>query len=354
MRTIRALTSIAVIFILLSGARSGARDAGTAIENNVCGQLTLAAAAEYLGGSRSLDRIFELLPPDGKPQTMDDLRITAHRIGLEASAIRWQAGISPRLPGPAIIRTRTSDRDVVGHFLLLLGLSDDLALVLDLPDAPQWIPMREIWRTWDGVALHIALSKSQIPRPEAGAENLAVPAVGILLGSCALLLLYNTPLCRRLRSMCRTSIGHRVAVGIAAFSAPLVAFWFLVTTDGFLKDSLAPASRPSLEVNPPSLNIVLDAAKGSSSVSDVNAIFQISNRGTLPARIKAYKSSCGCALPTVSSNNIPAGGTVWISVGVRPDIGKAQSFSIWVYLDKPKQQTLELRGSVSVRDPPRR
>ncbi len=144
-----------------------------------------------------------------------------------------------------------------------------------------------------------------------------------------------------------SSTVRRLVLGSAALSASAAALWLVFTASRDVMGRAEPGASQPLVVSPPSQDIVLDDVKDPKSDTPVNATFRISNRGTLPARIKSLQTSCGCALPTLSSNHIPAGAAVSVNVAIRPQVDGTQTFTIWLYFDRPTPQTLALPGSVT-------
>jgi hypothetical protein len=135
------------------------------------------------------------------------------------------------------------------------------------------------------------------------------------------------------------------------FSASAAAFWMVDLASRHVMGRAQSPDSPLVVVSPPSRDIVLDDADGRNNPDPVNATFRIFNGGAHPALIKAVESSCGCALPTLSSRQIPPGGEITASVAISPPKEGTQTFTIRLYLDKPVRQTLLLPGSITRKGP---
>jgi len=130
---------------------------------NVCGQLALSAVAEYLGRPDAVDAAFKALPADGRPKSLDDLLVTARRLGFAASAVRWHGRRPLSFSCPAIVRLNPSDSGGIGHFIVVLKSAGDFVQVLDLPGPARWVNADKLCERWDGVAIHVANSEADLP-----------------------------------------------------------------------------------------------------------------------------------------------------------------------------------------------
>ncbi len=324
--------------------------AGTAnhavAESNICGQIGLAAAAEYVGRPDSLEPIFDHLPADGHPRTLNELRATARKVGLETRAVRWRHDSIPELPCPAIIRLSPDAGVGVGHFVLLLRISGKRVQVLDLPAPARWVALDDLRGVWDGVALYVARDEQSLPEGGPAIPNSFVTALAILLGLAALLAASMNP--RPSRQPPGASAGRDSAsTRLAALSAALAAVLTATALGSLSLQERAETPTSAFTVDPPARHVTASVSGPEQTVDPVTITYRVANLSATDARVEDYSTSCGCAQPTLSGRTIPAGGSIDVSIKLRPVPGSRRPFVIRLILGPPHDEVLELPGSVT-------
>ncbi len=281
---------------------------------NVCGPLALSCVAIHLGRPDSYDRIFALLPPDGQPRTLLKLSEVASKIGLASRAVRWKQGKPLEFKSPAIVRLDPLSTAGIGHFIVVLRSAGGSVQILDFPNPPTWISERRLWDLWDGIALHIATSEECLPGGDDRRSRSWLPASCIAVGLLSLALLAWTgrrTTLERPRQRQGSWILVMSAIAPAIVAAPTLTRWG--------SDRSSPIERALIEGSPSFKTIVVDSqALKDGGKNRVPVRYLVHNRTDRAAAIARISSSCGCALPRVSSREIPAGESVEVVVEAEP------------------------------------
>ncbi|MGE3817906.1 MAG: cysteine peptidase family C39 domain-containing protein [Isosphaeraceae bacterium] len=326
-----------------SGTTTNRVSSDNIFAKNACGPISLATVALYFGREDTLDEIFGLLPPTGEPRTLENIRSVATRLGFQTRALRWHRGAFPVVSCPAIIRLDPLDDGFLGHFVVLMPSSRGRVQILDSPDRPYLLSPEQLWKRWDGVALHVGTSSDQLPEP------LSVPLLPIGLATFAFgiaTLGLVTSRQRPPRGKPSAGADNRPLVSGMRHPAPWVVLSAvsLACVTGLTVNPLAPGTpeAPSLEIAPRLAEV--NATPGGESVS---VKYMISNNTRSVVRLEAVESSCGCARPRLSAERILPGASIELVVDVKPSavIG-SRPFSIWVSFADPELDPLELPGIV--------
>lgn len=318
---------------------------------NVCGQLALSAVAEYLGRPDAVDAAFKALPADGRPRSLNDLLVTAQRLGFAASAVRWHGRRPFSFTCPAIVRLNPSDSGGIGHFIVVLKSAGDFVQVLDLPGPPRWISADKLCERWDGVAIHVANSEVDLPPRGGYAKTLLFYSVLTVVG---LMGFFTT-----LRELNRGKASPGPVDGLSSEGSqawPVKAAVFaslglaLIAGVSLATRGQGPGvvpPRPLLEAFP-AFQRVTAAAAGHSAEVPARAIltYRVYNHGRRPVRIGRISTSCACASGKLSANTIPPYGHVEVKVEVQPKKGQRRPFMVNVAVVEPVNYLLELGGEV--------
>ncbi len=310
---------------------------------NICGPLALSSVAAHLGHAELHDRIFMQLPPDGRPRTLLDLSETASKLGLATRAVRWKQGKPLRFVCPAIIRLDPLSTAGIGHFVVILRSTGDSVQILDLPNSPTWVPEKKLWDLWDGIALHVACNRADLPGGNDRGWNVLLPALSIIVGLSSLSLLAWS----RFRG--DIEVGGRRVTRLLLLSAAVPALLATPTLARWGQYQASPIERALIDGSPSFKIITVDPqVLKDSGKTRVNARYVVHNRTNRSATIMKLSSSCGCALPRATGREIPAGGSVEIIVEVEPVRGQTKNFTIDVLFDRPENFHLELSGSIEL------
>lgn len=314
-------------------------------ESNICGPLCLAAAAGFHGKTDMFERIFSILPPDGKPRTISELQRAAQQLGFSTKAVRWKYGYPPITRGIAIARLAPATPDDPGHFILILSSKSNYALTLDPPNEPEWTSVNELWTRWDGTALYIALDEDGLPGEAAwfGPVRVAyLAAIG--LGSFAILasafiamrhgykLVSTFP--RRLGVL--GLVGASMTVGIASVAA-FNSIYNPYRTIG------------ELEVIPAFRVLKFRRSEMVHAIARVSTNYRIYNHGRSPAKIERITSSCGCAAPELHVDTIPPGAYAEVKINVNPSMSRVSLIQVSVGFSEP-QRTIVLGAELRIVD----
>lgn len=320
---------------------------------NICGPLTLAFTAEYLGVQQAFDRVFEIMPPSGDPRSLLDLGQAAQKLGLATSAIKWKPSQVADLKAPAIIRLDTGSPDGIGHFVVLLRASGNSVQVIDVPHRPQWTTFEGIWRSWDGIALYVGTSSDELPSAAGVTRRAEFALMACLLGILVLLLLFSTVFVIRSEAgkLCWYLYPHISLTGgritmITAVSAASVAAlcaWGIVSSGVDSSESVG-----TLRADPGFLEVRVPHLDGEVRANTVGATVRIYNDGADDVTIAEVSTSCGCAAPSISSQRLPARGYAEMSVVVKPPIAGTKNFVLRVRFKEFGDQWLEIPGFVKV------
>ena len=331
----------------LSSSQNGSEDIRT---RNICGPLALAISTSYLGKPELFDRIFELLPPDGEPRTLNELKATADELGLSTRAVRWRPGRDLNFSCPAIVRLDPTSTAGIGHFIVVLRTSGDAVQVLDMPHAPTWVQKKKLWDLWDGIALHVAASGSDLPREAGPSTHTMVSTLAFSAGALTLLALAVPLRTMRAKNLSpEYASGPRrrprrfvlIAVILAAMISPTLARWGA--------DARSPIDQPAFEVFPPFQPLTINASTLAAGTPErVTTSYRIYNRTERPASIGRVSTSCGCASPEPSAHQIPAGGSIEFRVDVEPMREQTRYYTIDVLFDQPENYHIEMSGSITV------
>ena len=313
-------------------------------DQNICGPLALAAMAQYLGRSDLVDKVFELLPASGEPRTLQELEITAVRLGFHCRAIRWRPDVKLDLNTPAIIRLKPSEGRDVGHYILLLAVNDDRVLTLDPLKNVKWVNRKVLSRAWNGVALYVSPSPTGLPRAELRQHSRLVGALLVALGVGALILLHRSYHYVRHSDYDRLAASKyfrgRVIGGVlgGCTVAIVAALWWASLTER--------GSRSSGIVADPEYQAFYVPAEFVSKEFTARGSYTICNNGDTAARIARIETSCGCAQPQLSAATVPAHGTVTASVAVKAPKTRVSNFRITVMFDDTRLEQVVLAGTI--------
>ena len=120
--------------------------------------------------------------PENELTNLAMLAGCAERSGFPTALVKWSENDDLSGCPPAIIPVRNAESDT--HFVPVLSVDGDIAVVLDFPHRPATVSLRSLRlsEAWDGSALHVAKSRSELPR--ASVPYLRGAAGGLLALSC--------------------------------------------------------------------------------------------------------------------------------------------------------------------------
>ena len=313
---------------------------------NICGPLALSAAADFIGRSDLPAQVFHLLPPSGEPRSLDDLRSVSDRLGLQSLAVRWSREANIELNTPAVIRLKSQSSNDLGHFILLVKRSNNSFFVIDPPHPAKWIPADELWKSWDGVALHLSNSKESLPRVRGRINPGLFNCMGLVASGFTICLLVVSRLIGRnsrgssqlvpskLLSVTATMLLSGVIVSLIYTS-----LWFF-SSDQKNEEPLSVDNKVKLVAT----KKVLGADSGMVTVK-----FKVHNNTSKTAQVSDFYSSCGCAAPNLSSRSVEPFKDMIVSVELdgNTNIG---SFRVTIKFSQPDHFILELVGVIDSSD----
>jgi hypothetical protein len=319
--------------------RTAAEQGTSGRRRDVGGPLALACAAAYAGRPDLIEAAFRHIPSDGHRPTLGGLQAAAAGLGFATRVSCWRPGARLEFQGPAILRLDPLAGAGAGHLLVALEATGDRVLILDFPHAPEWLPTKELWRDWDGVALHVATSGAGLPRRRSAAGRTLVSALIAALGLSVLFVALG----------CAGRPPARATARSLAVSAILPAIIIAPTLGRGRVDRLSPISRPELQAVPTFLPLEVDVRMAETiGPEGIVATYRILNRGDRPAFIAAVEPSGGCTAVAPRSNCVPAGGSVGLSIRIPPPRGRGKTFSARVVFHEPPDVRLELMGNLTV------
>jgi len=130
---------------------------------NHCGPLSLCFCSAYI--DRPLvDDLQEILTSPQDQFSLQQLQDIATKGELKTFCIRWKTLPQHITGAPAIIPIIVSGGQK--HFICLLELHGDFAMVCDIPGKPHWIKTSTLSGEleWDGTALHIASNQHHLDK----------------------------------------------------------------------------------------------------------------------------------------------------------------------------------------------
>lgn len=301
-------------------------------EKNICGQLALAAVADYLHMANPLERVFGLLPANGNAHTLEDLKHAAGNLGLAAKPVKWDRTGLAQLTFPAIIRTDPATNGGIGHFVVLLGMAGGRCFLLDLPNKPVWVHIDDLWRTWDGVALHLANSPSSLPRDVPRGRNFVVKLLATAAGALGLALIIA---CRVRPPAAGPDAARPNGLGLVLLSAMFPAIVAGAGLGWWSTRRAMPDAAPQLVLLPDHKEIRVRRSSPAGG-EPVRFTYELRNPSTSEVVIGRIQTSCVCARPSLSSRRIHAGETVRFSVDVLlPKLEGRQTFRSILFVDQP-------------------
>ncbi len=334
--------SLTVVFLGLL-VRAESASAQPVIDKNICGSLALAGIAEYLGRADLVERIFAELPPSGEPRSLRELWTAATRVGLHCKAVRWARDSGVVLNSPALVRLAPSGGGAVGHFVLLLGVTRDKVLVLDPMKPPAWIPLSELRRSWNGVALHISTSASSLPHNGEqrriallGIASVILSVGGQFVGWFLVVgIVRDLQKHRRARSLA-VCLGITAAVALVSTLCVLFVHGSGDDTSGTVRAVVATPEHQTFQAH----------ASPSGKEQVIHAEYKLVNNTAEIIRVGRIKTSCSCAVPHLSAKAIPPQGVVTVSADVAVGTTALSSFWISVGLETLTDDEVIFRGTI--------
>jgi hypothetical protein len=135
---------------------------------NQCGLYSLQMAAGALGMQGTANASVDW-NDDGELVDLNSLRQLAHAWGMSTRALKHpqrQLAAFPAGQSAAIIQVVTPEGRP--HFIAALEARADKVLIADFPHAPFWYSQADLQTRagWNGVALHVARTDRDLPRPD--------------------------------------------------------------------------------------------------------------------------------------------------------------------------------------------
>jgi hypothetical protein len=316
-------------------------EAHSIADMNICAPLALSAAADLVGKPGLFDEIFRLLPPGKGPGTLEDLRVVSQEVGLYTSALRWERNSRVELSSPAIIHLEGPRGSPIGHFVLLVGAESSRYLVLDPIKPPAWVSAEDIWKMWDGVALHVSADPVGLSDYESTGWRSLRASIGTFAAAIAVTCLLVTKW-----KGSRNGIGSglerslvvlTVSVSCAGGAVAGLA-WLLVRQSSVSNEMPIVAAPPSMEVKLARIKV------GDDTVCPFD--FAIRNNTNRVCKIERVDASCGCAKPVVSGGQIAPGGETAIHVDATPGAGPVTTFKITVWFLSPHDEKVTFVGRI--------
>lgn len=224
-----------------------------------------------------------------------------------------------------------------GHFLVILAHHLGSYLILDPPNEPTWITGAELWKSWDGLALHIARRPDQLPRRQRAdlAGLLTVAGVGLMVLSCLILLprkhAQDVPADRRslakesstlpLQMVCTASVAFLAASFLCGDSSP----WAGHRSSPRLMNQLVKKR--------------IDASSAVDPGVRVPFQFQLLNPQSFDIKVDQIVTSCGCATPSLGMKTVKAGQSTDITIQVKPPekASTPRSFDFTISFEEPSR-----------------
>jgi hypothetical protein len=213
--------------------------------------------------------------------------------------------------------------------------------VLDLPARSTWIPISELWKRWDGIAVHIAGTTSELPKRVGDQHHLAISLLAIILLVLSGLVHHHG--LRRFRRdyLCRAwQANARI---ILPFFVGTVIVFTVIAWHSLVRFNLS-AGSGSLEILPAYHNVSMGLIQ---ELGAVEAKFRIVNRTAAVVRIQQVRSSCGCARAFVDDDEIPTGEYRTLSVVFDSKTASPRPYRISVLLERPHTSQIEVHGMIT-------
>ena len=276
-----------------------------------CGQNCLYLILSMKDKPTSLAQIEKILKPrDNGDSTIQELEDAARYYGLQTISLSADLEHLPSIPLPAIIQLAPKSGPTnTSHYIVLAGLTQKGAVVIDAPKRPAYITYSELKRTWTGII--VAFPNDQIEAEHVLGMTSTRWRYYFSFASFAV----GLSLCFFLYRLFRARVGGRTQSGGIALWTCLI----IVHISG-ISGCMPAESRPIFTMERDTVDL------GVCDIGINHFDINFHNTGNSPLIIHHAKASCSCTVASIPEKPIAAHtrGAVAGTVNVKPGEGSAE------------------------------
>jgi predicted double-glycine peptidase len=313
---------------------------------NMCGSIALACAARAAGSPVDIERLVEQLPLDGEMKSFADLESAANKLGLVTRVVRWRPSQAPSVQLPCIVRLLPDGARKEPHFVVAVASLRGAVRVLDPPRPAVWISDRELFRTWDGIALYVANDRATLAAaapsysPLGNRSFMSIALAGaLILVSLTIFGKRRQPAESQGRRDGRAGLGPK-GLACAGWAAAAIGISWMVM--GHLAAPLRIVS-----VDTPTLDVEVSDTTVKENGGWIKTNFVLRNHSGQAAVIAGLTTNCKCVKARAPRGGvIPALGSAPIEVELDLQDQPSREASVVVELEdaRPEQLMLRLRA----------